>query len=424
MSTKALGLLAIGATFYFSAATAQAQSAATCSFDAPSATLTVTLDGMQGALTRTAAGQIRLNNVACTGATTSTTDFIQVDGGALNDTLVVTGSFAPGATVEVNLSEIEWGFALGAGSDTVKVNYTTGPDDILFTSGGIDVGSDGDQDMTTAGVDVVRVYGKDADDVIDATLYTGGGKLYLYGGNGVDTLYGSAATDWLYGDADADTLYGAAGNDIMYGGAGDDTYYGEAGNDKFFQEATVDGNDTFFGGDGKDTLDYGRRSAGVTVTLGNGAADDGQAGAETDFTDVDVESATGGTGADVLVGNGLGNTLKGNDGDDELYGAAGNDVLYGGEGGDLLVGDLGSDTLRGEGGPDSLDGGVGNDKLYGGLNNDTLDGGTGTDMFFGEAGDDTFFNADGIAETVDCGPGTADDPELDGGDTYLACELI
>ena len=424
MSTRALALVAMGATFALGTAVAEAQSAPTCSYDGPSATLTVTLNGQQGALTRTAAGQIRLNNVNCAGATTGTTDFIQVNGGALNDVLVVTGSFAPGATIEANVSEIEWGFALGAGSDTVKVNYGVAPDNVLFTGAGIDVGSDGDEDMTTAGVDVLRVYAKDGDDIIDATAYTGGGKLYLYGGNGLDQLYGSVQTDWLYGEGDNDVLYGADGNDIMYGGAGNDDYYGELGNDKFFQEATVDGNDNFYGGDGSDTVDYGRRSLAVTVTLGNGGIDDGQAGAETDFTDIDVENATGGAGADVLVGNGLRNVLKGGAGNDELYGDANNDVLYGGTGADLLVGDLGSDTLRGEDGNDDLDGGAGNDKLYGGLNNDTLDGGTGTDMFFGEAGDDVFFNADGVAETVDCGPGTADDPQPDGPDTFLACELI
>ena len=42
----------------------------------------------------------------------------------------------------------------------------------------------------------------------------------------------------------------------------------------------------------------------------------------------------------------------------------------------------------------------------------------------GEAGNDTFFNEDGVAETVDCGTGTADDPEPSATDTFVSCELI
>ena len=33
-------------------------------------------------------------------------------------------------------------------------------------------------------------------------------------------------------------------------------------------------------------------------------------------------------------------------------------------------------------------------------------------------------NDDGIAETVDCGAGAADDAQLTANDTYLGCELI
>ena len=44
--------------------------------------------------------------------------------------------------------------------------------------------------------------------------------------------------------------------------------------------------------------------------------------------------------------------------------------------------------------------------------------------FFGDDGRDTFLNADGYAETVDCGAGTGDDPQPSSLDTFISCEAI
>jgi Ca2+-binding RTX toxin-like protein len=405
VSTR-LGLLTIGATVVLSAATAQAQSAPTCSFDGPSATLTITVDRQTAAVTLAGGGQIRLNNVNCAGATTSTTDLIMVNGGVLDDVVTFTGSYAPGLTPEGDASsEIEIVFNLGAGADNVRINVAGVPATVTFTAAGIDVGNDGDEDITTAGIEKVRPYTSTGDDTIDATAYIGGGGLYMWGGAGNDTIYGSAQVDWLYGQAGDDSLYGADGNDKLYGGDGNDSYYGEVGNDVFYQDATADGSDDFFGGDGNDLVTYTKRSVAVNVSIGTGLEDDGEAG-ELDFVDVDVEKVTGGSGDDVLVGSSANNTLTGNAGADELYGGGGNDTLQGGEGTDLLVGD------------------AGNDKLYGGAAADSLDGGAGRDQFFGEGGNDDFINADGVAETVDCGVGASDDPEPEGLDTFIDCELI
>jgi Ca2+-binding RTX toxin-like protein len=76
-----------------------------------------------------------------------------------------------------------------------------------------------------------------------------------------------------------------------------------------------------------------------------------------------IESAYGGNGSDLLIGNGAANTL---------VGRAGNDSLQGG---------LGNDSLQGGLGNDSLQGGSGNDSLHGGPGNDTLSGGAGLDRF-------------------------------------------
>ena len=61
---------------------------------------------------------------------------------------------------------------------------------------------------------------------------------------------------------------------------------------------------------------------------------------------------------DVLVGNGLANTLIGGGGNDLIMGMAGADHLYGDAGRDLLVGGLGADHVNGGSGDDLLIGGT------------------------------------------------------------------
>jgi Ca2+-binding RTX toxin-like protein len=424
VSIRRFTILGVGAAFLLATGVAHAQSAATCSFDGPSATLTVTVNGIASVVTRTAAGQIRLNGVDCVGATATTTDTILVNGGALADQMTFSGSFTPGLTAEADgASEIEIVFSLGGGKDNIRINFTNNPDTVTFTAGGIDIGNDGDEDITTAGVEQVRPYTLLGDDTIDCTAYTGGGILYPWAGEGNDTIYGSAQADYMYGEEGVDSLYGGPGNDKLTGGPGDDFYYGEDGNDKFMQDMVVDGNDTFDGGPGRDIADYSKRTTGVNVTVDNGLADDGEPGVEFDSVDGTMEDVTGGEGADVLVGSVGDNVLRGNGGNDEIYGGGGRDTGYGGLGDDILVGDSGPDILYGEGGNDSLDGGSGADTLDGSTGMDTITGGTGTDTILGQSGNDIIFNNDGQADSVDCGTGTADDAEVDPLDTLTGCEL-
>lgn len=405
MTTIRLRLLTGMATTLLAAGTAHAQSAPTCLFDAINHVLIVNVNGVAARLSRTVPGQIRLNGADCTGATVANTDVIIVNGSDFADPVIISGSYEPGLSTEpVGESEIEWNFDLGLGIDSVRIDVPDVPAIVTFMAPGIDVNGDGDVDVPTEGIEKVRLHTGAGADTIDATAYIDSG-LYIWGGGGNDTIYGSTRADWLYGEAGADILYGGDGNDKLYGGADDDAYYGDGGNDTFYQENTLDGADDFFGGDGNDLVSYAKRGNAVNVSIGNGLEDDGEAG-ELDFVDVDVEKATGGSGDDVLVGSSAANTLTGNAGADELYGEAGNDTLKGGAGADLLVGDAGGD------------------KLYGGAGGDDLDGGAGRDQFFGEGGNDDFINADGVAETVDCGVGLNDDPEPEGLDTFIDCELI
>lgn len=101
-------------------------------------------------------------------------------------------------------------------------------------------------------------------------------------------------------------------------------------------------------------------------------------------------NAAGTNGADILLGDGAGNSLVGNDGNDQIAGGAGNDWLQGGGGNDTLDGGVGSDTLYGAEGDNLLIGGEGADTLGSGVGNDTLDGGAGADDMRGGAGDDVY----------------------------------
>jgi Ca2+-binding RTX toxin-like protein len=59
-----------------------------------------------------------------------------------------------------------------------------------------------------------------------------------------------------------------------------------------------------------------------------------------------IENATGGNGADTLIGNDADNLLKGNSGSDSLTGGIGTDTLDGGAGADKMAGGSGDDLYR------------------------------------------------------------------------------
>ena len=394
----------------FLGSSAQAQTAPTCSFDQPSATVTVIVNGLWATLSVDTFGAIEMNGIDCAqGANVTSVDRIVVTGRGLADTLVVTGPerFAPGKTSE------------DEGASEIEISPSSSVDAIHFAADGVDTGSDGDADLTTVNVETLRAEASE----IDASLYAGGAVLLLFGERGNDTIRGSAQADFLYGEKGNDALYGGGGDDLLYGGTGNDLFDGGDGNDAFISLGVVDGNDTFIGGTGMDTVDYTARNLGVNVTIGNGLADDGQPGVEFDAVDVSVENANGGDGDDVIVGSAAANLIDGGGGNDELYGGGGRDEIHGGAGDDILVGDAGRDNLYGDAGADSVDGGMGNDNLYGGTGTDALTGGAGLDDIFGEGASDLIYNSDGEADNVDCGAGTADDAEVDALDTLTGCEI-
>jgi Ca2+-binding RTX toxin-like protein len=197
-----------------------------------------------------------------------------------------------------------------------------------------------------------------------------GPAIFVDGGDGDDTILGSLDLN--------DSLFGGDGNDLINfvagtpgtinrqgnltidGGDGDDTLNG------------ADGNDTILGGDGNDT---------VQAWIGN-----------------DVVS--GGDGDDTLDAFDGADSVNGNDGDDSILAGEGDDTANGGAGNDTVVGEGGNDSLFGGGDDDVVLGDSnratqpGNDTIFGNSGNDILIGGGGNDIMDGGDGDDLLDSGD------------------------------
>jgi Ca2+-binding RTX toxin-like protein len=107
------------------------------------------------------------------------------------------------------------------------------------------------------------------------------------------------------------------------------------------------------------------------------------------------DSLSGGAGNDTLSGGAGNDYLSGGDGQDSLSGGIGNDTIDGGAGDDLVDGSSGDDVVLGGEGNDQVYGGAGDDRLEGGAGNDLLTGGAGNDVLFGDAGDDRLIGGSG-----------------------------
>jgi len=297
-----------------------------------------------------------------------------------------------------------------------------------------------------SGTDIIR--GTDRSDLIFGngsadTLRGNGGPDILIGGAGDNTIYGGDGNDLLVGEGDTDLLIGGKGNDTLIGGAYLDRLQGGAGRDVFVisnnsleahplqdvirdfevgkdridlsglrdrsdalklsdldlvkykgkfwltTPSTIDseGRDrmvhvNFSGGGGK--LEELRESFLVADHFifkgGYGALVSGR----------DAAKLFGTKSGDLIMGNGLANTISGGKGADTLLGGASGDTLRGGPGKDVLSGGFGNDRLEGDGGDDILEGGEGDDRLIGGGGDDTLIGGPGSNRLTGGPGADEF----------------------------------
>jgi Ca2+-binding RTX toxin-like protein len=266
-----------------------------------------------------------------------------------------------------------------------------GGDDILQGRGGDDwlVGGEGADDLSGGtGVDTASYYWAKSVKVSMTSPGFGTGEAKNDVFTSIENLEGSAhGSDELHGDGLANKIYGLGGNDIIHGGGvyigdGGDTLYGGDGNDTLFAGNSLDvliggnGNDilhggtnkcTLIGGAGKDqligtqftdTVDYSE-SKFVKLSLLNEFTATGGAAGDTFVAIDDVYGSS--SGADLIHGNNIANSIWGLGGNDRLFGMGGGDFISGGAGDDFIFGGVGRDDLMGSEGMDTIDGGTGKD---------------------------------------------------------------
>ena len=273
-------------------------------------------------------------------------------------------------------------------------------DDLLTGGNGLDVLDGG------AGSDTAS-YAEKTDAVV-VTLTFSANATVSVGGLAEDTIrnienvIGGSAADTLTGDVFANKLSGSGGNDTLLGAGG---------------------LDTLDGGAGIDTALYTDKAAAVLVTLNGGIDATLFVGGFSEDIVKNIENIVGGSGNDILTGDGSANILEGRSGDDLISGQGGNDTLDGGLGIDtarysekstavvvtlngslgtvVTVGGVAEDVIAGF---ENLIGGLAGDSLTGDNQVNLLDGAGGGDLLNGAAGDDRLIGRDGN-DTIDGGDG-------------------
>jgi Ca2+-binding RTX toxin-like protein len=315
---------------------------------------------------------------AALGATSNdrNVDVVNVDGGAGNDRIVLTGvasatvnagsgadivSISTRGVTTVNNYQITLGtgadiiqFGVGANAaastDVMATARTSRVTDFAvgnagdrfeltdYLGRGVLAGSgyvaangafaSGHMRLVQSGSDLLVQFDRDGAGVVNSFVtvitinngYTGAFTAFNFDGFiGNLTLTGIAAlNETLTGATGNDVLSGGDGNDKLFGLAGNDTLDGGNGNDRLFGG---DGDDSLIGGDGIDTANYIDAMSGVTVSLAlAGAQATGGAGSDTLSG---IENLTGSAFNDVLTGDAAANILSGGDGADTFVFAAG-----------------------------------------------------------------------------------------------------
>lgn len=201
---------------------------------------------------------------------------------------------------------------------------------------------------TTAGEVDVRINGVSVGHFQSAT------KLIVYGQDGDDSI---SIDPRLPVPTE---LNGGNGNDLLTGGGGNDSLLGGPGNDTYaFVTTSPLGSDTINDASGIDTLNFSGSTAGLTLNLSLTTTQTVSPNLKFKLASgAAIENVTGGSGNDILIGNGLDNVLNGGTGNDVLVGLGGHDTLMaGGTGRNILIGGDGADHLIGAAGDDLLIGG-------------------------------------------------------------------
>ncbi|WP_026622959.1 Ca2+-binding RTX toxin-like protein (plasmid) [Ensifer sp. WSM1721] len=274
----------------------------------------------------------------------------------------------------------------------------------------------------------------------------------IVGGSGDDTITGDTVANTFRGGSGADTLDGGDGSDTAdfsdktqsvllalngaanaiatIGGTAEDTVrnienvIGGSANDQLTGDAAANtfrgglGADALDGGGGNDTADYSDKTASLVVRLAGASAATVSVGGVAEDTLRNIENIIGGSGNDVLAGDGFANVLDGGAGSDTVdYSASAKPVavtLNGANSSTVFVGGVAEDTVRnvenvtGGAASDVITGDVQANILVGGAGGDLLKGGGGLDVIDGGIGSDTIDFSDKTVAVVLALAGAAD----------------
>ncbi|MFO1002246.1 MAG: choice-of-anchor Q domain-containing protein [Planctomycetaceae bacterium] len=307
------------------------------------------------------------------GTTSSDTFVLAYSSTSTSGNVVVTISANGGAVREIGTFPMNLPLTINGlgGSDSVRVEGTTGADTIVVSSTGLTVNGaslilTSVETMTLAGAAGSDQYKFDADaalglwtldesgggtDTIDLSLTASTVALNLglagtqavhpanlslilssaitfenaVGGDGADTMTGNERDNTLTGGLGDDTLNGGAGSDLLLGGLNNDTYVFATSTSAEADQVSENTNE------GMDTISFSALSTNVALHLGSNLTQTVHTNRTLKLNSPNTfENAIGGSGADSLAGNAAGNTLTGGVGDDRLNGGAGSDLLFGG----------------------------------------------------------------------------------------------
>lgn len=293
-------------------------------------------------------------NQATQGTTTET--FVSIEGAygsAATDT--ITGS--------INAD------ILGGGGGDDTINAGDGSDFIDFegANSGFDAVSGGLGTDTLRAILRNSVIGLSSISGVEAITSNGFAGVYILGSAAANTLDFSAVTltaiDRIDGGAGNDIITGSSAADTILASGGDDNLSGDLGDDRFVVDGTTGGFDAISGGLGNDTIvasasntRIGLRSVSgielITADVFSGVTISGSINADTldlsSVTLVGITQIDGGSGNDVITGNGIANTIRGSGGDDKITAGDGDDIIqFAGtaNGADVVNGGTGNDII-------------------------------------------------------------------------------
>ncbi len=224
----------------------------------------------------------------------------------------------------------------GTGTDQVIVTGTNGGNTITVTSngsglitqfqGGNVTGIESFVADLLGGTDTLNFSNNSAANGVSVSLAAGNATGFALIA-GIENVTGGAGSDTIFGDTNINVIVGGGGADVITGGAGDDQINGNGGNDRFI--ATIlDGNDSYDGGNGTDTLDLSDITGSVNVNLG---------------ASLNLGGSIGTIGSNRAIGTQIGtDTLSSIE---NVIGGTGNDIFIAANAPETFSGGLGSDTF-------------------------------------------------------------------------------